>query len=1108
MMKQTILYTILALFAGADLWAQPGNNTCASALELTDLDNDCTTHPFADATFDLRNGSCAPAFARNVWFKFTAQGTDVDMSVTTPSGGPDAFVAIYDMQPPTCSPNTAFQIACDTNEITIGNALEVGQTYYINVTFSFNYQNFFTLCINNPEINLDPPNDYKCFPAPADFDGACLEGTTVDATFDFNNPFCPFADNRSVWYEGRLSSGKNILEVTVSNLEFASDVAIMIGTYPENNCIRSFDEILGFCFDSTGVAEFPNLSPGRQYFIMISHPEGFEQEFELCFAERGPSGGCAVNDLCTAPEILNLSTDDGELCVPGCNKFASFGPMEYSGTCYFMPSPTVWYQLTTDNESGFLRVKVTSDTLRFPKIAVFRGTECVMQDTFRCERGSSKELEFFMQVDQNTTYTLAFTDVSQDRGDFELCTELISDPQECSIRDTVYATSTSFGSPLEGPYQPGETVTFKYELLEWNKDNCNRLSAIVPTFGPAWDPSSFDGDRAPAIIEEPRPVSSGSWDWYPRGSARYNYDNPDKGYLEGTPISAGWFFVSNNAPPNDPNNSIGDGVGCDNDSTETWTASFRVTAFSSEDCPNGTMAPADVGVITFGDGEIGAGQYRGCALDEPLQLSTKVFCCDPPNFNISPTLRRLCSGESATIDFSNRPALEEVFWTVKQSQGLVSPDGGRGLLFSQQLFLIPGVPQGSVTFTFFPRDTLGCVGESVDVTYEVYLEVDAEAGQDITACEGELIQIGGNPTAGGGTGSNYQYVWTGNTPNEANPTIEVQPGTTTYTVRVIDQLVNCSAVDTMQVTGIPLPGIQLLPIDEVCVGQEGEINVEFFGEPPYNWTLQAGSFIDENFSNFTDDSYSVNFQQNQSFNVTAQLISDDNCVVNLVASESANILPPDESQEEVVLCDGESYEVNGLVFDRSGQYEIFIENPDPDECHEVLTLDLSILSEIVIQRRNEGVDDDDGGFIKVVMAGGLPPYTFEWSNGETTDSISNLDPGTYQLTVTDENDCMAEFEFMVMFTSTSNPLGLSTQVYPNPIRTGEYVNIQVDEPISQKVELIWSDSKGGVIREDRVDHPTRSLLQSKAPTHSGLYLLTIQTADGIPLSRQKIVVID
>ncbi|WP_170067531.1 T9SS type B sorting domain-containing protein [Neolewinella xylanilytica] len=45
------------------------------------------------------------------------------------------------------------------------------------------------------------------------------------------------------------------------------------------------------------------------------------------------------------------------------------------------------------------------------------------------------------------------------------------------------------------------------------------------------------------------------------------------------------------------------------------------------------------------------------------------------------------------------------------------------------------------------------------------------------------------------------------------------------------------------------------------------------------------------------------------------------------------------------------------------------------------------------------------GRIAVRPTGGRPDYTFAWSTGSTSDSLENLGPGTFTVTVTDENGC-------------------------------------------------------------------------------------------------------
>ena len=52
-----------------------------------------------------------------------------------------------------------------------------------------------------------------------------------------------------------------------------------------------------------------------------------------------------------------------------------------------------------------------------------------------------------------------------------------------------------------------------------------------------------------------------------------------------------------------------------------------------------------------------------------------------------------------------------------------------------------------------------------------------------------------------------------------------------------------------------------------------------------------------------------------------------------------------------------------------------------------------------------GVSD---GIASAMPSGGTPDYTFFWSNGETTNVIENLSPGSYSVTVADINGCTAE----------------------------------------------------------------------------------------------------
>ena len=119
----------------------------------------------------------------------------------------------------------------------------------------------------------------------------------------------------------------------------------------------------------------------------------------------------------------------------------------------------------------------------------------------------------YIDVDPLTTYVIAISDVEGNIGEFELCATSI-DVEFCNEDDRIFVTSTSLGSPLKGPYKPGEEVRICYELEDWNKLDCNGFQGLVPTFGPGWDTTSFDlfGQlmKQPEILRfAPQPLTNG-----------------------------------------------------------------------------------------------------------------------------------------------------------------------------------------------------------------------------------------------------------------------------------------------------------------------------------------------------------------------------------------------------------------------------------------------------------------------------------------------------------------------------------------------------------------------------------------------------------------------
>lgn len=115
---------------------------------------------------------------------------------------------------------------------------------------------------------------------------------------------------------------------------------------------------------------------------------------------------------------------------------------------------------------------------------------------------------------------------------------------------------------------------------------------------------------------------------------------------------------------------------------------------------------------------------------------------------------------------------------------------------------------------------------------------------------------------------------------------------------------------------------------------------------------------------------------------------------------------------------------NGETSDRinnikAGTY--FLTVTDSENCQEIKGINIGAPSAIVITLVTENAADDRGstdGSATVAATGGTAPYTYAWSNGETTATINNIAAGTYTVTVTDANGCTQTEEVVVAATCT------------------------------------------------------------------------------------------
>ncbi len=105
---------------------------------------------------------------------------------------------------------------------------------------------------------------------------------------------------------------------------------------------------------------------------------------------------------------------------------------------------------------------------------------------------------------------------------------------------------------------------------------------------------------------------------------------------------------------------------------------------------------------------------------------------------------------------------------------------------------------------------------------------------------------------------------------------------------------------------------------------------------------------------------------------------------------------------------------------------------DANGCEEVEGLNLgqpSVLT-LILESTDETIFGGNDGTATAIVGGGAPAYTYAWSNGATTPVITDLAPGIYGVTVSDQNDCQISGDVEVLAVSCSLAAS-STSVAPS-----------------------------------------------------------------------------
>ncbi len=212
-------------------------------------------------------------------------------------------------------------------------------------------------------------------------------------------------------------------------------------------------------------------------------------------------------------------------------------------------------------------------------------------------------------------------------------------------------------------------------------------------------------------------------------------------------------------------------------------------------------------------------------------------------------------------------------------------------------------PTATTTYTVTVTGTNGCT--AVDDITITYRNAFANAGSDLTICEGGIAQIGGNPTGPAGAAYSWNNGASLNNPNDQNP-LASPTVTTTYTVTVTATN-GCTVTDDVTITVNPAPTADAGADQDLCSGG-GSVTIG--GSP----TAQPGTSILWNNATTLSSATAANPVATPTVTTTYRVTVTDlltSCTATDEVVVTINALPNVDAGPVQTICSGNSVQIGG-----------------------------------------------------------------------------------------------------------------------------------------------------------------------------------------------------
>lgn len=686
-----------------------------------------------------------------------------------------------------------------------------------------------------------------------------------------------------------------------------------------------------------------------------------------------------VNDLCANAISTSCNTTFNGTTVNATQ--TGDAPSCYNGSLETWTAPGVWYKVIGNGRN--VTLSLCTGTAFDTKLFVYTGTcgslTCLTYSDDFC----STQSEVTFATTDLTEYYVMVTGYGSATGAFQLSVTYGSSPPTITtqpINETTCTAQVTFSVTASGVRQP---FTYQWYLNNSPISGTNSLTYSTSTLGNYYvsvtnscnesvnsNTVSLTTATSPSVT-----LNTYSSQICAGGSGTNNISSTT---TSGTPTySYQWQFFNSTWQNSVTTSTI--------NATPTLTRDYRL-------------------VVT---------DLKGCQITSPIHTVNVIPDPINPTLNTkTPNTNNVCVGTNLSATFnsgSDGVGCSDIFQYTTNGTSWQSYTPGSTISTSS---IADGITvqirgrRGSCS------SGIGCSNNAYDIlaSWTVRYPPTLSTTSVNVSCNGgndgsiDLTPLGNSP---------FNFTWSngGSTEDISNLT------SGDYSVTVTD-LYGCTSTTSVTITQPTLLTTTSTNFNPSCFGSNnGSINLTpSGGTSPYTFLWSNGQTTEDIFS-LVANTYSVTVTDSKGCQTTRTVtITQPTQLTTTVTTTNVNCYGGNNGSASVSASGGTppylymwntgntQSSISNLT---SGNYQITV--TDNKGCTKITNLNISQPSELSISLDITTYPNcgSSNGVVSSSVIGGTPPFTYSWSNGQTTQNLTGAASGNYTLTVTDSKGCQS-----------------------------------------------------------------------------------------------------